>query len=274
MVNLWSHWTFRSIAPPIQPQYTSEDVTVIVPTVDGDGDDLRRTIESCLAARPRELILTTVDASRKRAEALVHAINSKRIRICSVARPNKRRQLCAAISLVSTDIIILADDDVWWPHSLMPWILAPFDDCNVGGVGTSQRLMRPDRPSLWTFLGSLYLERRNFDCSACVNIDGGLPCLSGRTVAYRSSMLRDPAFMSGFANETWRGKSLNADDDNFITRWTYAHGWQIRMQYHKACEVRTTLEDGPTYLSQCLRWVRSNWRSNMTSMFVERHYWW
>jgi len=38
--------------------------------------------------------------------------------------------------------------------------------------------------------------------------------------------------------------------------------------------VQTTLEDGPKYLSQCLRWVRSNWRSNLTSMFVECHYWW
>ncbi|KAG9814451.1 glycosyltransferase family 2 protein, partial [Aureobasidium melanogenum] len=53
----------------------------------------------------------------------------------------------------------------------------------------------------------------------------------------------------------------------------YSHGWKIAMQYHKACEVQTTLEDSPKYLKQCLRWVRSNWRSNLTSMFVERHYW-
>jgi len=46
------------------------------------------------------------------------------------------------------------------------------------------------------------------------------------------------------------------------------------MQYHKEAEVQTTLENGPKYLKQCLRWVRSNWRSNLTSMFVERHYWW
>ena len=97
--------------------------------------------------------------------------------------------------------------------------------------------------------------------------------LSGRTVAYRTKILQDDAFTHGFTHEEWRTCQLNADDDNFITRWMYSHDWKIAMQYHKEAEVQTTLEDSPKYLNQCLRWVRSNWRSNLTSMFVERHYW-
>ncbi|RMX98707.1 hypothetical protein D0866_16139 [Hortaea werneckii] len=169
---------------------------------------------------------------------------------------------------------MFVDDDVIWPPKVLQWILAPFEDAQVGGVGTSQRLKRSSSVSIWSFLGAAYLERRNFDCSACLHIDGGLPCLSGRTVAYRSNILQAEEFTHGFTHEQWRTCQLNADDDNFITRWMYRHGHKIAMQYHKEAEVQTTLEDSPKYLSQCLRWVRSNWRSNLTSMFVEKHYWW
>ncbi|GAM90746.1 hypothetical protein ANO11243_087910 [Dothideomycetidae sp. 11243] len=200
-------------------------------------------------------------------------IDLNKIRVMSVARANKRRQMCRAIPQVTTKITVFADDDVVWPTTIMPWVLAPFEDTTMGAVGTSQRLIRPARPTMWTFLGSLYLERRNFDCSACLNMDGGLPCLSGRTVAYRTRILQDENFAFHFTNETWRQCQLNADDDNFMTRWVFRHGWKIKMQYDQACEVQTTLENGPTYLKQCLRWVRSNWRSNLTSLFVERHYW-
>jgi len=273
VVNLISNWTYKPIPVPEKPNYTNKDVTVIIPTIEGEGDNLCRTIETCLATQPFEIMIVTIDASIKRAERTVAAFNTNKIRILSVAKANKRSQMCAAIPEVMTKITIFADDDVIWPHTILPWILAPFENDEMGGVGTSQRLMRPEKTSVWSFLGSLYLERRNFDCSACLNIDGGLPCLSGRTVAYRTCILQDDAFTYGFTNETWRNFQLNADDDNFITRWMYAYGWKIAMQYHKACEVQTTLEDSPKYLKQCLRWVRSNWRSNLTSMFVERHYW-
>jgi hypothetical protein len=66
---------------------------------------------------------------------------------------------------------------------------------------------------------------------------------------------------------------LNADDDNFITRWLFWKNWKIKFQYHKECEVETTLENNRKYLNQCLRWVRSNWRSNRTSLFETGDVW-
>ncbi|GIZ42473.1 hypothetical protein CKM354_000574300 [Cercospora kikuchii] len=273
IVNCISHWTFRPIPIPEYPTYTSQDVTIILPTIATGGDELRDTISTCLRSEPYELLLVTIDANRDALVKLANQINAKKIRVLSIREANKRRQMCRAIPEVVTKITIFVDDDVVWPAKVLPWMLAPFEDAKVGGVGTSQRLKRPAQQSAWGFLGATYLERRNFDCSACLHIDGGLPCLSGRTVAYRTEILQDEAFTHGFTHEEWRTMQLNADDDNFITRWLYSHGWKIKMQYHKECEVQTTLEEGPKYLRQCLRWVRSNWRSNLTSLFVERHYW-
>ncbi|KJX96062.1 glycosyltransferase family 2 like protein [Zymoseptoria brevis] len=272
-INCISNWTYRPIPIPDNPTYGPRDVTIILPTIAQGGEELEGTLRTCLRTEPYEIILVTIDANVKNLTLLAKKINSKKIRVLSVREANKRRQMCRAIPEVSTRITIFVDDDVIWPVKLLPWILAPFENPQMGGVGTSQRRVRPEKMNAWVFLNMGYLERRNWDCSACLHIDGGLPCLSGRTAAYRTSILQDDAFTHGFTNETWRTMQLNADDDNFITRWLYSHNWKIGMQYHKEAEVLTTLEAGPKYLSQCLRWVRSNWRSNIKSMLVERHYW-
>lgn len=251
---------------------------MIIPSLDGDGGDLWDTIRSILATEPFEVILVTIDANIMRSKMMVKSMGTSKVRICSVAQPNKRRQMVRAIPEVQTEITVFADDDVSWPAKLLPWMLAPLEDECYGGVGTNQRLRRADAPTfserLWGYLGALYLERRNFDCAACMYMDGGLPCLSGRTVAYRTNVLKEDAFIYGFTNEEWLGQyQLNADDDNFITRWLVSHGKKIAYQYHKEAEVQTTLETNSRFLKQCLRWSRSNWRSNITSMFRDRHIW-
>ena len=278
VVNLYAFIRLRPIPIPEAPRLTSKDVTVVIPSIEGDGEVLWDTIRSILETEPHEVILVTVHANLFRAQTMVKLMGTSKVRIRSVTHPNKRRQMVRALPEVETDITVFADDDVLWPSTLLPWILAPLEDDGYGGVGTNQRLRRAQSPTvqqrMYGYLNALYLERRNFDCASCMYMDGGLPCLSGRTVAYRSAILKDPAFIKGFTNEEWLGRyRLNADDDNFITRWLVCHDKKMGYQYHKEAEVLTTLEDNPNFVKQCLRWSRSNWRSNITSMFCDRHIW-
>lgn len=233
-------------------------------------------IPTLLSTHPAEIILVTIEQNIKKAELLATHCGGN-IRVLSISRANKRRQLCAAIPAVTTKITVLADDDVMWPVNILQWMLAPFENDEMGGVGTCQRLERARYPTFsqrcWNFLGAIYLERRNFDISACTHMDGGQPCLSGRTVAYRTEILQDGKFQEGFQNELWRTYGLNADDDNFMTRWMVSHGWKTYVQYHPEAELTTTLEDNSRFLKQCLRWSRSNWRSNIKSMFMEMDVW-
>ena len=256
-----------------------QDVTVAIPSLDGDG--LEDTLYSILATEPSEIILITIDANLEKAKNMVKKMMTNKIRVLSVAQPNKRRQMVRAIPEITTKITIFADDDVTWPETLLPRMLAPLESGEFGGVGTNQRVRRAENATfmqrIWNFYGAIYLTRRNWDCTACNYLDGGLPCLSGRTVAYRTKIISDDAFINGFTNEAWGltgNYQLNADDDNFITRWLVSNGWKIAFQNHKDAEVLTDLEDNPKYLLQCLRWARSNWRSNITSMFFEGHVWW
>ena len=238
------------------------------------------TIFSILATNPFEVILVTIEANRARAQQMIDKMQAKKVKVLAVAQPNKRRQMVRAIPEIQTRITVFADDDVTWGPQLLPWMLAPLEDDRYGGVGTNQWIREAQNPTLqeriWGFLNVMYLQRRNFDCAACNHLDGGLPCLSGRTVAYRTKIIREEAFMDGFTNEVWgfgRKYRLNVDDDNFITRWLVSHGHEIAFQFHREAEVLTELESNPKFLKQCLRWSRSNWRSNITSMFVEGQVW-
>lgn len=272
-VHCVSHWIYKSKPIPAKPSFTADDVTVVIPTIHNVPEELRPSLESILACKPHGLLLVTTcdkhDALEKMASTLPHP----NVQVLSTPIANKRLQVCEALPEVSTKITIMADDDVTWPTTLMPWILAPFEDPKMGGVGTCQRVQRiwegPLSTRIYNWLGAAYIERRNFEISATHNIDGGTSCMSGRTGAYRSEILSSHDFLEGFKTEKWGPYILNADDDNFVTRWLVSHQWKTWIQYEKECEIETTLENSTKFLYQCSRWARSNWRSNWTSLVTE-----
>lgn len=234
-------------------------------------------MQSILACRPYELLLVTTSDKYDKLVCFAKSLEVSNIRIFHVPIANKRIQVCEAIPKVKTPIIIMADDDVTWPSTILPWLLAPFEDGKIGGVGPCQRVKRLETGSFsalqYNWLGAAYIERRNFEISATHGIDGGTSCMSGRTCAFRREILQNPLFLDGFETERWGRYQLNADDDNFVTRWLVSNGWKTWIQYNPQCEIETTLENDHKFLYQCSRWARSNWRSNFTSLFTERHVW-
>lgn len=78
---------------------------------------------------------------------------------------------------MKTSITVLCDDHVFWPHGFLPHILAPFENRNIGSVGTCKRVRRVrqgfNSADFWNFIGALYLERQNFDVTATNQLDGG-----------------------------------------------------------------------------------------------------
>lgn len=248
-------------------------MTVILPTIENNFDDLREPIKSILACNPYELIFVTTTEKHEKLLKMTKSLNAPNVRVQHVPIANKRLQVCESIPDVQTAITIMIDDDVYWPSTILKWLLAPFEDPKVGAVGPCQRVKRVGWSNplerMWNFLGACYIQRRNFEISATHGLDGGTSCMSGRTCAIRSEILQDPLFLEGFKTEKWGNYILNADDDNFVTRWLVNHNWSTWIQYNKECEIETTLENNSKFISQCLRWSRSNWRSNFTSLFTE-----
>ena len=277
VVNTIAHWLYKSISIPKNPTNSCKDVTIILPTISTDIEELRQTIQSMLDCNPSQILLITTTSQYNILQKFSKSMNTRKLKVLESPVASKRLQVCIAIPLVKTPITIMADDDVTWPSTILPWLLAPFENEKMGGVGTCQRVRRLETGTFmewcYNWLGAVYIERRNFEISATHYIDGGTSCMSGRTCALRTEILQDDDFLLGFATETWRGHLLKADDDNFITRWLVAKRWKTWVQYNRECEIETTLENNPKFRRQCSRWARSNWRSNYTSLFIERHIW-
>lgn len=164
--------------------------------------------------------------------------------------------MAAGIRAAETDILVFADDDAIWPTTMLPLILAPFEDHKMGGVGTSQ-VVNPvgNRLTVWEVLAAFRLSIRNIEISASTHIDGGIPCLSRRTAAYRAVILKDPEFLDGFTNDLWCGKAslrLNSGDDKFLTRWMVSHGWNTYAQCCPGAELQSTMKPDWRLLKQVL----------------------
>ncbi|KAL5313002.1 hypothetical protein ACEPPN_019428 [Leptodophora sp. 'Broadleaf-Isolate-01'] len=270
VVNTIAHWLYKSIPIPKSPTYSCKDVTVILPTISTDVDELRQTIQSMLACNPFQILLVTTKHQYATLRKFSKSMSASNLKVLKIPVANKRLQVCKAVPFVKTRITVMADDDVTWPRTIFPWLLSPFEDEKMGAVGTSQHVRRLKTGTVmercYNWLGAVYIERRNFEISATHYIDGGTSCMSGRTCAFRTEILQDDVFLLGFTTETWRGHLLKADDDNFITRWLVAKRWKTWVQYNPECEVETTLENNPKYRRQCHR--------GKISLRVAFFFWW
>ncbi|KAL9610129.1 MAG: hypothetical protein Q9167_005149 [Letrouitia subvulpina] len=276
LVHAVASWTYKPIEPKLNPTFTSKDVTVVLPTIGVDNDDLHRCLQSIDANNPASFVIVTPEHNVSRIGKICEFLGLKNIRVLGAPQANKRLQMIQGIEAVQTPIVVFADDDVFWPTTFLTYLLAPFEDPRVGAVGPFQSLERPKNPNAWDFLSAGYLERWNFGIAATSHIDGGIQCLSGRTQAVRIEILQQEAFLDAFANETWFFGKISltkADDDNCLTRWLVNHGWKIKIQCAPESRLTTTLERSSAFLGQCIRWYRTTWRSNITSMLVDRTIW-
>ena len=180
-------------------------------------------------------------------------------------------------------VVVLLDDHVWWPSKrFLPALLAPFEDPAVHFVGTNKRVQRERgnsfAESFLNFIACLYLGRHNFEIRATNAIDGGVFVVSGRTSAIRANIACREDFIEGFTNEYFFNKlgPLNPDDDNYITRFVVKEGKDIKIQFCDDARIETTLGTVGGYTkfsSQLLRWARTTWRSNTTSLFKDGQVW-
>jgi cellulose synthase/poly-beta-1,6-N-acetylglucosamine synthase-like glycosyltransferase len=271
---------YRPLYPKKNPDgtsanvYKSTDVTIIVPTID-NGKEFMEAAEIWLRNRPFEVIIVTSETMREELSRTCASIDPDLFRVLSVPKPNKRLQLMKGIHAAQTSIVALSDDDSMWTSNFLDWMLAPFDDKKMGGVGSRQE-MTPveDYPSGWEVIADFRLTMRMIETSATTFVDGGMSCLSGRTAVYRTEILQDPEFEEAFVNETWQNRyQLHSGDDKFITRWVVKKHWHMRMQNHKEASLRTTFKNNSQFLKQVIRWTRNTWRSDIRSIFVDRVIW-
>lgn len=113
---------------PILPttKYTGEDVTVIIPTITENMEDLVCPFQSIIDTGIHEHIIVTVgkslhDKCDMLAERLMIAKPRKAdVKVYHIEETNKRLRLKAVIPFVTTEICALVDDDMWWQEATLP----------------------------------------------------------------------------------------------------------------------------------------------------------
>lgn len=132
---------YKPVPLPVKQNYTHNDVSIIVPTIDTES-----TFTECmrlwLKANPREIVIATVERNKARVEELIEPLRQHADKIVIVISPlaNKRHQLIVGVKAAMGKIFALVDDDVYWRvGTVVPYLLAPFEDAQVGAVAGIQR---------------------------------------------------------------------------------------------------------------------------------------
>jgi cellulose synthase/poly-beta-1,6-N-acetylglucosamine synthase-like glycosyltransferase len=293
LVHMVAYWMYVP-APPVpagtKPKFDSQDVTVILPTIDPHNPNFVQCLNRLVANGPAKIFIVT--AGDDRLEDVNAVINEWRanhpdlallveIEVGAIEEARKRNQVAHVVPKVTTDIVVSVDDSVIWPPTMLRRMLDCFEDDNCGFVGTNKVVTRDFTKSwfgqAWNFLGCTYLLRHTFDLRAQNSIDGSVFVISGRTAAIRTEIMKTEGFLEGLVHERFFFKlfgPLTPDDDNFITRWVLRHGWSIKFQDagEESC-METRLGEFPRFLGQCERWVRTTWRSNSASLFTDGTCW-
>ncbi len=99
----------------------------------------------------------------------------------------------------------------------------PFIDPDVGGVGTQQNVYQRDT-SVWRRIADWLVNLRYYDYVPAMGRAGAVPCVSGRTAAYRRTAVLP--VLENLENEFFLGRRCVAGDDGRLTWLVLASGYK------------------------------------------------
>ncbi len=263
----WSIWLLRfSLSRayrPVAPGYTAT-TSVVVPAYREDPDILAECLETWLAEGPTEVIVVPDLADTEAIARLqARADTEPRLTVIPFAHNGKRSALGVGIRRASKDILVLADSDTRWQPGLLRAVLAPFADPKVGGVGTRQNAHRP-RTSAWRRIADWMIDVRYLDYVRAQARAGAVACLSGRTVAYRRSVVLP--VLEHLEDEFFLGRRCVSGDDGRLTWLVLASGY--RTVYQSTARAQSMFPDTcRAFIKQRIRWSRNSYRTYLTAMW-------
>ncbi|PLB36807.1 polysaccharide synthase [Aspergillus candidus] len=267
---------YKPVPLPVKQNYTHNDVSIIVPTIDTES-----TFTECmrlwLKANPREIVIATVERNKARVEELIEPLRQHADKIVIVISPlaNKRHQLIVGVKAAMGKIFALVDDDVYWRvGTVVPYLLAPFEDAQVGAVAGIQSAEVPSNRqdarviTPWEATATFDLCQWKGSREVHFAADGGCWCLSARTLFIRASILQDKGFADAYTQETIGRRIVNTADDVVLTGMIFDRGWKVSIQNTPKAEVTTNIPRDHRLVWQLLRWERGNVRTFLGYMFV------
>ena len=265
----WSLWGIRRLYGanyrPFQGSYRAT-TSVVVPVYMEEPPVLVRAIKSYLANKVGEIILV-VDSQDtvniKNIQQNFPFTNYPNIKMIITDEPGKRPALAWGIREATGEIVVLSDSDTAWDDSLLQEILKPFNDPEVAGVGAKQNVEDFQRSIVWRIENWL-LDLRYIDFVPGMSVDGVVNCLSGRTAAYRRSLLLP--LLPELTGETFLGKLCIGGDDLRLTHLLLSRGYKT--VYQSTAQARTVYSGRlSNFVRRKVRWSRNSYRGNLRAFW-------
>ncbi|GAB1824214.1 glycosyltransferase family 2 protein [Herbidospora sp. RD11066] len=262
---VWGLWVYRVVlsrlAKPVVNGYRAS-VSVVVPSFREDAEILVRCLESWLSQNPGEVIIV-VDIADTECHAKLREVNDPRLRVLIYEHSGKRSALGVGIRAARGDIVVFADSDTWWEPGLLDAVQMPFEDPQVGGVGTQQNVFQRTT-SVWRRIADWLVNLRYYDYVPAMGSRGGVACLSGRTAAYRRSAILP--VVHHLENEFFLGRRCIAGDDGRLTWLVLASGYKTVHQ-SSARAISMFPSSFRAFFKQRIRWSRNSYRCYLTALW-------
>ncbi|HEX6292783.1 MAG TPA: glycosyltransferase [Herpetosiphonaceae bacterium] len=264
----WAMWLFKRIPAlfyrPIRNDYDTT-ATIVTPVYKEDPALFRRALDSWLANQP-DRIIAVIDMTDT--VCIEIALNEyPQIDVILIDLPGKRPALSVGVDATTTELVVLVDSDVIWEPDVLRKLKMPFADPAIGGVGTRQNMYPSDgvRATIWERLADIYLDIRYADEVPATTLVGrAVSCLSGRTAAYRTKLLK--SLREPFLNETFNGRPCMSGDDKRYTCLVLQSGYRTWNQLD--AQVYSTFKpDFQGFRKQRIRWSRNSFRSDLRALW-------
>lgn len=262
---VWLLWLWRAVASrfarPVVNNYRTT-VSVVVPSFREDPDILMRCLNSWLAQRPTEIIIVVDEEDLDCHERLATVIDPT-VKVILFRHTGKRSALGVGIRAATSQLVVLTDSDTSWRPGLLDAVQMPFADRRVGAVGTQQNVYQR-RTGVWRRVADWLLNVRYHDYVPAMGRAGAVVCVSGRTAAYRRSVILP--VLPNLENEFFLGRRCISGDDGRLTWLVLASGYKTVHQ-SSAKALSMFPDTFRAFCKQRVRWSRNSYRCYLTALW-------
>lgn len=264
-VVVWSLWLYRAIssrfAHPVVNDFRTT-TSVVVPSYREDPEILIDCLSTWLSQDPTE-VLVVVDIEDLECRERLEDVDDERLKVIVFRHEGKRSALGRGIREATGEVIVLSDSDTMWTSGLLAAVQMPFVDPDVGAVGTQQNVYQR-RTSVWRRVADWMVNLRYYDYVPAMSRKGAVICVSGRTAAYRRSVVL-PLLMN-LEHEFFMGRRCIAGDDGRLTWLVLASGYKTVHQ-SSAKAISMFPDTFRAFVKQRVRWSRNSARTYLTALW-------
>ena len=247
------------------------NTSVIIPVVDEPLDLFNQVLTRIASQDPSEIIVVINGPKNEGLEQCVqdftqglqNSSHSNVLMKCyytSIAGKRNAVRVGMKHTMPDSDIAVLVDSDTVWTENTLSELVKPFAcDEKIGGVTTRQKILDPNR-NLITMFANLLEEIRAEGSMKAMSYREKVGCLPGRTIAFRTSILRKS--MYEFMHEEFMGIHKEVSDDRSLTNLTLKAGYKTVMQ-----DTSVVYTDAPVkwkkFIRQQFRWSEGSQYNNL-----------